>query len=354
MLMTVLLFSACTDEKDTIYQQGQKPTLNSPSGYYLLKKDAKPFIMETFTWTKGSYGFSAGPVFALEASLTEDFATPVELSSANTPYAAVTVAKMNEVMLAWKIAPDVAQSVYIRVKATLNDLGTLKEYSDPTLITVVPFEDAPAVKTTLYIVGNALDPNAQWANDASKIGTGLVPMFTDVNKAEDETYTYTGFFHKGEFKFIVTPGDWAKQYGLKAGALVKDDGGSGNISVAADGYYTLVVDTKNLTWSMVAYDASAATSYTKIGLIGAFNGWGADFDLTVASWDPHIWHTTYTQTDKGELKFRANADWGVNWGGSSLPFGKGDLGGGNINLPVGKYFVQLNTITGHYMFLPIK
>lgn len=354
LIVSVLMLSACTDTKDPIYEQGTKPVLNSPSGYYTLSAESKAFIMETFSWTKGDYGFEAAPTFTVQASLNENFTDSVDLTSVNATYGSVTVAKMNSLMLNWKCTPGEAKSVYIRVKAILNSAETVFVYSNPTLITVVPFKDVAATKAPLYIVGSALDQSAQWKNSTDAIGTGLIPMFTDINDPADQTYTYTGYFNVGEFKLIVTPGDWAKQYGLKDGALVKDDGGSGNFKITTAGYYTFKVDTKALTYSLAAYDASAATTYTKIGLIGAFNSWGGDFALTATSFDTHIWYTTFTQDATGELKFRANAGWDINWGSTTLPFGIGVQNGANVPLEKGKYYVQINTITGHYMFLPIN
>lgn len=354
ILMAIFVLTACTDVKDPIYQQGANPVLNSPSGYYNLTADSKPFIMETFTWSKGDYGFEAAPTFSVQASLNETFTDSVELASANATFASVTVARMNGVMLNWKCTPGVAKNVYIRIKSVVNSAGTVIVYSDPTIITVLPFKDAAPTKAPLYIVGSVFDPNAQWINTDGAVGTGLIPMFTDVNDPADQTYTYTGYFNTGEFKFVVTPGDWAKQYGLSGGVLVKDDGGAGNIKVTTAGYYTIKIDTKALTYSFTSYDASAAVSYNAIGLIGAFNSWGADFALSKMSFDSHIWSAIFTQEATGELKFRANNDWGTNWGSTSLPFGIGALNGSNIALEKGKYYVQFNTITGHYMFLPVK
>ncbi|WP_243348882.1 SusE domain-containing protein [Parabacteroides sp. FAFU027] len=354
ILMIIFVLSACTDTKDPIYQQGDNPVLNSPTGYYTLTIESKPFIMETFTWSKGEYGFDAAPTFTVQASLNENFTDSVELASANATFASVTVAKMNAVMLNWKCTPSVPKNVYIRIKAVLNSAETVITYSEPTIITVIPFKDLAPTKAPLYIVGSTLNQDAQWKNTTDAIGTGLIPLFTDVNDTKDLTYTYTGYFKAGGFKVIVEPGTWgAQQYGLKNGNLVKEDN-CDNFTIPADGYYTFSMDAKAMTFSLSSYDASGATTYTSIGLIGAFNSWGGDFALSAMNFDPHIWSTIFTQEATGELKFRANNGWGINWGSTSLPFGIGALNGSNITLEKGKYYVQINTITGHYMFLPVK
>jgi hypothetical protein len=53
---------------------------------------------------------------------------------------------------------------------------------------------------------------------------------------------------------------------------------------------------------------------------------------------------------EGEVKFRANGGWDVNWGGQSFPYGQGVSGGDNIVVTEGTYFIKFNSITGHYVF----
>jgi hypothetical protein len=53
----------------------------------------------------------------------------------------------------------------------------------------------------------------------------------------------------------------------------------------------------------------------------------------------------------GEAKFRANNDWGVNWGAADFPSGVGTQGGANIVIATaGTYNITLNRVTGAYAF----
>lgn len=92
-------------------------------------------------------------------------------------------------------------------------------------------------------------------------------------------------------------------------------------------------------------------------LIGEFNGWGGDFDLTQVT--PHNWYGVFTQESDGQLKYRANHDWSVNWGyGSDKDWNVADSfnkigtnGGGNIWVPKGTYAVYLNDITNSMLII---
>ena len=73
-----------------------------------------------------------------------------------------------------------------------------------------------------------------------------------------------------------------------------------------------------------------------ISMIGGFNGWNDDLEMTYNTTDG-CWEVT---TDKvsGDYKFRANHDWAINWGGS-----ENDLtqDGANLNIEAGTYKFQL-------------
>lgn len=57
----------------------------------------------------------------------------------------------------------------------------------------------------------------------------------------------------------------------------------------------------------------------------------------------------------GGLKFRANHDWGTNWGASvsiaDTFYGTGVNNGDNIYVPAGTYAVYFNDITGEFAFV---
>lgn len=137
--------------------------------------------------------------------------------------------------------------------------------------------------------------------------------------------------------------------GTGAGAIVCPEKGA---------FYTFTADFSTMTYAWTKLENQTPASYEKIGLIGDFNGWGGDFEMTQVT--PHNWHAAgLTVETEGGIKFRANADWGVNWGiGADLShdlsvdnYGVGMNGGGNLKITAGTYNVFLNDITGEFVFV---
>lgn len=52
----------------------------------------------------------------------------------------------------------------------------------------------------------------------------------------------------------------------------------------------------------------------------------------------------------GELKFRKNKGWAINWGAAAFPTGTGVQNGANIPVPAGTYTISFNATTGVYNF----
>jgi hypothetical protein len=100
-------------------------------------------------------------------------------------------------------------------------------------------------------------------------------------------------------------GDAVIQDGTTSGSLT-DDGTAPGIDVSAAGYYKIVVNTADLTYSLTKIDS-----------------WGLIGSATPGSWDnstPMVYDATTKKWSKtvdlvnGALKFRANNAWSVNYG----------------------------------------
>jgi hypothetical protein len=133
-----------------------------------------------------------------------------------------------------------------------------------------------------------------------------------------------------EFKFCVNP-DWSVNYG--------DDGADGtldldgaNIVAAEPGYYKINVNLNDLTYTLTKTDW---------GLIGSATagGWDSDENLTYDA-ATGLWTLT-TDLSAGEVKFRANDDWGINLGDDGAD---GILEYDGANIPIaqsGTYTITL-------------
>ena len=131
-------------------------------------------------------------------------------------------------------------------------------------------------------------------------------------------------------------------------------GGGGAIKCPEpNAYYTFSADFATNTYKWTKLENQEPTSFEKIGLIGDFNKWGGDAFLTQKA--PHNWYLLNLKIDAdGGIKFRANSDWGNNWGAkvniADQNYGKGTNNGDNIAIQAGTYNVFFNDITGEFVF----
>lgn len=174
------------------------------------------------------------------------------------------------------------------------------------------------------------------------------------------TYTYTTQWtgdHNLKFWDANGINNWDTAWGSQtdgdeseSGSLVNTDAGAIK-APTADEYYTFTVDMNTQTYMWTKLDNQSPTTYTYISLIGDFNSWGGDVDMTEVS--PHNWYLEYTVPSDGGLKFRADHAWDTSWGTSDKETAIGDvyylpLGSENINVPAGTYEFYLNDITGEW------
>ncbi len=146
--------------------------------------------------------------------------------------------------------------------------------------------------------------------------------------------TFEGYFWFGEadsqIKFTDGP-SWDVNYGDTGADGTLDLAGE-NIVIAEPGFYKINVDLNDLTYTLVK---------TEFGLIGSAtaNGWDSDENMT---FDPEegTWSIT-TNLVAGEVKFRANDDWAINYGDDDAN-GLLTQDGENIVIPAsGTYSIKL-------------
>ena len=90
-----------------------------------------------------------------------------------------------------------------------------------------------------------------------------------------------------------------------------------------------------------------------IGILGsALNGWDEDIDMkTDDNVNFYLYDVTLTE---GDVKFRADDSWDINWGGYEFPHSWGFQDGPNIFVLAGTYKIFFNRLTGEYTFKAIS
>ena len=131
-----------------------------------------------------------------------------------------------------------------------------------------------------------------------------------------ENGIYTGYLYcadpngwGNEFKFQKVPGDWGSEIntGMMTGGITGDfeDAGGNFKANAGEGVYFVTFNTSKMTIE--------GTKVEKMGIIGDFNSWGGDVEMT---WNAaeYCFEATNAGINANGWKFRMNADWGVNLG----------------------------------------
>lgn len=138
------------------------------------------------------------------------------------------------------------------------------------------------------------------------------------------------YLNNNGFKFS-TQKDWK---GTNYGTDFSTAADAGNISLPEgneEGFYKIVLNLDSKTMEL--------TPITTIGIIGDAtpNGWDASTPMTYSKADG-AWVIKDVQLKDGELKFRANDGWDINWGGTPDAL-KQD--GDNLKMSEGTYDIKL-------------
>ena len=197
-----------------------------------------------------------------------------------------------------------------------------------------------------------------WADDVvMQFNTEKQRFYADVEFAED-----------GQFK-LRADADWSVNWGADAFGMTVSNG-DGNLEAAAGKYriYANMNNPEGMTIELVPgmygkdepvggtttpEPAPEPEPYKGWGIIGGFNGWGGDLAMT----SDGTYYVVKGAELEGELKFRKDADWGVNFGyaeGASFE-ANAEIAlaqdGGNINVPAGTYDVYLDAENAKAWFI---
>ncbi len=368
LLLAAIGFNACESDDSLTYTAqpaGELSFTNSFLEEYVLIPSASGNLGERFTWNDADFDVETSINYELQKSISGDF-TDMEVvgTTAENSYA-VTIGELLDYAEEAGLDNDATTedmpntgSVYFRVRATIGTDAALEIVSDMQALNLKLIEgDGGVVEEpllNLFLVGDATAPG--WSENNNN--PALIRHADNTNM-----YTYKGFFVGGGegFKLLETLGQWQPQWGAGENpgeAAVNDGSGSdpSAFAIAADGYYEFNINIDDMTYTLMGYDASAAATYTTVSMIGDSTpgGWDADTDLTQSSFDSHIWSATGVEFVDGELKFRADNDWAVNWGSTTAISGFGTQDGANIPVSAGTYDVWFNDLDGGYILIPVE
>ena len=244
-----------------------------------------------------------------------------------TAESGIYVAYINMIVGEWKIRKDNDWAVNY---GSDNNDGTLQDGGGN-----IPVTEAGSYKITFDennltytiekyswgIVGSAT-PN-EWNGPD-------IPLMYD---SCSDTWRAVAKLNEGVWK-IRQNNDWAVNLG--------SDGADGNLQANGGdipvtfGYYEIIVDFNASTYSIEKTDV--------YGVVGSgYNNWGEtpDFPFTPDYCNEGMYYANNVTLLDGEIKFRVNNDWGVNYGDTGLD-GILEAGGDNIPSVAGVYDIILD------------
>lgn len=342
LIASVVLGSCKKEEIQAVLTPGGATTLSSTQSTLVLVQANAGANAVTFTWGAASFGFDAAITYTIQlAKGGTNFASPATTTEVNMGTAlskTFTVgefnAKMQEI-----ISDGVATPIQVRIKSDVGS-GVSPVYSNVLTMTVTSYLDIVTYTfpAAMNIAGNyqGWDP-------------GTAPQITNTRNGGYGGYEgYIIFNHATPAFKIVKGNNWgAGDFGGAGGVLTNGGsditlpGGGAGIT----GLYRLRANTTTMTYSF--------TKINTFGIIGNATpgGWGGStamiFNPANGSW------SLTTDLTVGEMKFRANDDWGINFGDNDNPIdNKPEYDGSNIPVALaGNYTITLNIgIGGNYTY----
>lgn len=337
-LVSLAIVSCEKEETRVVLQTGPQPSLTaSATTLVLLQANAQSNAV-TFTWTAATFGFDAAISYALQISKAgTNFAsaTTTEVPLANTFTKTFKVIEFNRELLKVVLYGS-PQQVEVRLVASVATAAP-KIYSNVVAMTVTPYRDLITYNfpSAMNIAGNYQGWNP-----------GAAPQIVNVGNGGYNGHEGYINFNNAAPEFKIVKGDnWgAGDYGNGGGGTLTN--GGANLSLPGSGIYRLRANVTTMTWSAVKINTW--------GLIGSATpgGWGTDTDM-IYNAGTGVYSLTVNLV-VGEIKFRANDDWGINFGDNGADF-KPEYDGANIQIPVaGNYTISLDLSAGGNYAYTIK
>ena len=302
------------------------PTISVPvagSSLVMTKPDANKKV--AFTWSSADFGMPLGVLYTIQiAKAGTNFNPLVNVASVNSLTDTLLYSEFNAKLVALEANMEVANSIDMRIMGIVPNSNADTVFSNKINMNITPY----TAKDFIYLVGAFNGWNAGTAPAMNRSLSGLkYELFVN----------FTGTGGNLQYKIIPTQGSWNNDMGDDwTGTNHLEVTGEQNMWVPSAGYYRVSVDLTTMTWSTLA---------TTWGIIGDFpgNSWLSDFATMTYNTSTGNWEATFTTSAPvSGWKFRANADWGLNYGDNDAD-GKLDAGGANIvTSAAGTYSVVLN------------
>lgn len=306
LLLGILLFLGTSCENDA--ELTTLKTVTFPSNMevsatnLVLTEATENDPLELFSWEPVTFPVGAPVTYSLQFDLITDITGPTAWQKAKIVVVGEDVLskaflgkEINKIALDLGLSPDLPGSIVVRIEARLDH----KVYSAPVTLTVTPFLNV-YVFGELYMPGSYQGWNIETAAALTEVQKGIYQGYMSVPSGAG-----LGFKLNKER-------NWNQFYG--AGTTNSDlvNMSDTDFVLPGEGSFLIKVNTNTLKWT--------ATPYS----------WGIVGDATAGSWDnstPMSYdHTTKTwkittNLNAGNVKFRLNNTWTINYGHKNVTDG---------------------------------
>jgi starch-binding outer membrane protein SusE/F len=351
LLSVALVFAwSCSKVEDIVTLNSAATltaSLSSPT-LVLLKDNADKDAL-TISWTKPDYGFDAAPTYTILIDKKgNNFAKPYAISvGGDLKKVFKTLEFNNTIINQLGVAPGAASDLDVKVEGLL---GAATKFTSTIL----------SLKATTYV--DKFDPSSSWGvvGDATPNAWNGpdMPMYR-VNGVPNTLAAYVTLAD-GQIKFRRN-NDWGVNLGSSL-SIEPDPAQTGSLAPngknigVKKGTYKITIDTTANKYKIEALTWGVVGDATK-------NGWGGPDQAMTYDAVADVWRAVITVVD-GQIKFRQNNDWAVNYGAATgadgdpiLAAGALAAGGKNLGVKKGTYLVTLNIsdpAAPKYTFVPFK
>ena len=317
---------SCDDVERVYYNDAAETVLSLSDNNLTLSEDNGTNEILTLTWSDPDYGFDAAALYSVQMDVQGgDFSNPQIISVGSSLEKTFTVEELNAKLLSLSMTAGEEGVAIFRIKATLSEYQEI--FSNTVNLNVTPYSSLLDLTTNLGVVGSATPGG--WGNEN-------IPDLQFYTTSMTDVYVAYVSLRDGEIKFRNN-NDWAENWGDDGNDGTLDSYGA-NIAVSA-GTYKIEVNFSSMTYTMEAYSWGLVGSATP-------NQWnGPDLMLQYNSYQDD-WRAVVT-LGEGEVKFRFNNDWGLNYGDDGAD-GSMEANGANISVSSGHYLVSMNLNTQSY------
>ena len=307
-LSGLLVFASCEDSTGPVVSsEPEVPEISNPTSgaSFVLNKADEEMVMDMMSWSSANFGFSAAVNYTIEVDpQAASFETPTELATVSETSYSPTVGQLNERLLTAGLNGGEENTVYLRVKAHVND-DVSPAYSDPVEVSITPYLDS---FPPIYMIGAAVggwDP-------------GLAVI---VPSEEPNVYSNLAQFTSNEaFRFFGQQ-DWGPDsynypYFADNGGdidelLVDAQDGDNNFQfTGTTGWYRVTVNME--TYSVQLEEAEEPIMYMTGLAVGGWDQPGTGESVKMTFVQEGVFEATTDFSNAGDANFRffAQADWG--------------------------------------------